>query len=90
MEEQVVAQYMREFSQIEDLQQAASVRYALCRQQRGLRLSVGPASCALVGLTEEFAHRLLLLLYENAVAPENLYGVVRDICGEPAARPVCG
>lgn len=90
MEKQVVAQYVREFSEIEDLQRAACVRYTLCRQQRGLCLSVGPVSCGLAGLTEEFAGRLLLFLYENSVAPENLCGVVRDICGELAARPAHG
>lgn len=80
MEEELVAQYVKEYSKIDNLQAAARVRYALTRRPSGLRLTVGAASCSLAGLAEEPAGRLLLFLYENAVPPAQLGDVVRDLC----------
>lgn len=80
MQTEAVKVYTKEYSEIEGFQHADSVQYALCRQGEILRLSIGASVCKLAGISEEYAARLLLFLYENAVLPEHLTGIVQDLC----------
>ena len=82
-----LATYQRDFSELEGLQKADRVTYALRRTQSALcfharrRTSAQDITCSLCGLDEAFAGRLLCYLYENAVAPEQVPEIVRDLCG---------
>ena len=82
-----LAVYQREFSELEGLQKADQVTYALQRAHNTLyfharrRTSAQDITCGLCGLDEAFAGRLLCYLYENAVAPEQVPDVLRDLCG---------
>lgn len=82
-----LAIYQRDFSELEGLQKADRVTYALRRTQSALcfharrRTSAQDITCSLCGLDEAFAGRLLCYLYENAVAPEQVPEIVRDLCG---------
>ena len=82
-----LAVYQREFSELEGLQKADQVTYALQRAQNILyfharrRTTAQDITCGLCGLDEAFAGRLLCYLYENAVAPEQIPDVLRDLCG---------
>lgn len=84
---QYLAVYRRDFSELEGLQKAEQVTYALQRKDHALcfharrRTSNQDVSCSLCGLDEAFAGRVLCYMYENAVAPEQLPDVVRDLCG---------
>lgn len=81
--------YRRSYSELEGLQHAEQVTYALhetdgtlclCARRAAAR---GPVRCKLPGADAAFAARLLCFLYENAVAPEQMPDVVRDLCGAP-------
>ena len=84
--QEYLAVYRRDFSELEGLQQAEQVTYALRRGQNALcflakRLSSQQeVCCKLRGLDEAFAGRLLCYMYENAVAPEQLPDVLHDLC----------
>lgn len=85
--QEYLAVYRRNFSELEGLQKAEQVTYALQRIGHALcfhakrRTSAEDVSCSLSGLDEAFAGRLLCYMYENAVAPEQLPDVLRDLCG---------
>ncbi len=85
--QEYLAVYRRDFSELEGLQKAEQVTYALQREQNALcfhakrRTSAQEVSCSLPGLDEAFAGRLLCYMYENAVAPEQVPEVLRDLCG---------
>lgn len=82
-----LAVYRRNFSELEGLQKAEQVTYALQRAGHALcfharrKTSAEDISCSLCGLDEAFASRVLCYIYENAVAPEQLPEVLRDLCG---------
>lgn len=82
-----LAVYRRDFSKLEGLQEEDQVTYALQRVKNTLcfyakrRTTEQKISCSLCGLDEAFAERLLCYMYENAVAPEQLPDVLRDLCG---------
>ena len=82
-----LAVYRRDFSELEGLQQAEQVTYALQRVKNALcfyakrRTTAREVSCCLRGVDEAFAGRLLCYMYENAVAPEQVPDVLRDLCG---------
>lgn len=82
-----LAVYRRDFSELEGLQKAEQVTYALQRGHNALcfrarrRTTAQEISCSLCGMDEAFAGRLLCYLYENAVAPEQLPDILRDLCG---------
>lgn len=82
-----LAVYQRDFSELEGLQEAEQVTYALQRTGHALcfhawrKTSAEDISCSLCGVDEAFAGRVLCYIYENAVAPEQLPDVVRDLCG---------
>ncbi|WP_298735695.1 hypothetical protein [uncultured Subdoligranulum sp.] len=82
-----LAVYRRDFSELEGLQKAEQVTYALQRAKGSLcfhakrRTSAQDISCSLCGIDEAFAGRVLCYMYENAVAPEQLPDIVRDLCG---------
>ncbi|WP_303925148.1 hypothetical protein [Subdoligranulum variabile] len=85
--QEYLAVYRRDFSELEGLQKAEQVTYALQRVKNALcfhakrRTSAQEFSCSLQGLDEAFAGRLLCYMYENAVAPEQVPDVLRDLCG---------
>lgn len=85
--QEYLAVYRRDFSELEGLQKAEQVTYALQRAKDTLyfhakrRTSKQEISCSLCGLDEAFAGRLLCYMYENAVAPEQVPDVLRDLCG---------
>lgn len=85
--QEYLAVYRRDFSELEGLQKAEQVTYALQRAGQALcfhakrKTSAQEISCSLCGLDEAFAGRLLCYIYENAVAPEQLPDVLRDLCG---------
>lgn len=83
-----IAVYQRPFSEIEGLQQAASVRYLLYEQEDVLKIQVErcgmqPRSSRydLPSLTRRKACGLLQFLYENAVQPENMCDLLEETCG---------
>lgn len=81
-----LAIYQRDFSELEGLQQADQVTYALRRGQGTLcfwakrRTSEQEVCCTVRDVDEAFAGRLLCYIYENAVAPEQIPDVLRDLC----------
>lgn len=81
-----LAVYRKDFSELEGLQKAEQVTYALQREHNALcfrarrRTTAQEISCSLCGMDEAFAGRLLCYLYENAVAPEQLPDILRDLC----------
>lgn len=85
--QEYLAVYRRDFSELEGLQAAEQVTYALQRKDNTLcfrakrKTSAQEISCKMCGLDEAFAGRLLCYMYENAVAPEQLPDVLRDLCG---------
>lgn len=85
--QEYLAVYRRDFSELEGLQQAEQITYALQRAKGALcfharrRTSAQDVSCSLCGVDEAFAGRVLCYIYENAVAPEQVPDVVRDLCG---------
>lgn len=85
--QEYLAVYRRDFSELEGLQKAEQVTYALQRAKGSLcfhakrRTSAQDISCSLCGIDEAFAGRVLCYMYENAVAPEQLPDIVRDLCG---------
>ena len=85
--QEYLAVYRRDFSELEGLQKAEQVTYALQRVKNVLcfhakrRTSAQEFSCSLQGLDEAFAGRLLCYMYENAVAPEQVPDILRDLCG---------
>lgn len=81
--------YARDFSEIEGLQQAHRIGYALYGRSGGLDVVVRresergvprAAECLLRGISETFGRGLLRFLYENAVPPEHACDVIRDAC----------
>ena len=72
-----LAVYQREFSELEGLQKAEQVTYALQRVKNALcfharrRTTDQEVSCSLCGLDEAFAGRVLCYMYENAVGKED-------------------
>ena len=85
--QEYLAVYRRDYSELQGLQKAEQITYTLQRTDGALcfkaerRTSAQGASCSLRGLDEAFAGRLLCYLYENAVAPEQIPDVLRDLCG---------
>lgn len=85
--QEYLAVYRRDFSELEGLQQAEQVTYALRRIKNALcfyarrRTTAQEVSCCLHDVDEGFAGRLLCYMYENAVAPEQIPDVLRDLCG---------
>lgn len=86
---ELLESYARDFSEIEGLQHAHRVGYALYGRAGSLGVVVcreaGPgaskaARCALRNASEEFGRNLLRFLYENAIPPENACDVIRDVC----------
>ncbi|HJD21519.1 MAG TPA: hypothetical protein H9915_06825 [Candidatus Gemmiger faecigallinarum] len=89
--------FVREYSAIEGLQQAGSIRYSLAQAETGVCLLVqrllpgggpkpgGGAVCRLDGLTLQAAQRLLRYLYENGVEPADACAVASDCLGALAA-----
>lgn len=85
--------YARNFSEIEGLQKAHRVGYALyekagqlgvviCRQTGSEDPRV--VRCSLRNVSEEFGRGLLRFLYENAVPPEGACDLIQDVCGVAA------
>ena len=80
MDTQRIASYRREFSALADLQAAGTVTYSLLREadafvicvQRDEEPPVERMLCA--GMLTRF-------LYENAVEPDQMPAILRDICG---------
>lgn len=89
---QQVAAYTRDYSPIESLQRAHSLRYLLeqCQGQLQIRVICTQAEqstsvvCHLQGISVGFANGLLKFLYENAVPVEQIVEVLQDICGDLA------
>ena len=85
--QEYLAVYRRDFSELEGLQKAEQVTYALQRAKGSQcfhakrRTSAQDISCSLCGIDEAFAGRVLCYMYENAVAPEQVPDIVRDLCG---------
>ena len=91
---ELLESYARDFSEIPALQAAHRIGYALYGQAGRLRIAVcremrqGGAravECLLDNVAEEMGRGLLLLLYENAVPPEQVHDVIQDICSEQPA-----
>lgn len=82
-----VNEFSREYSEIPGLQHAAVVRYKLFAGQEALLFEVGECRCSIEGISQAYAERLLQFLYENGIAPENVFGVLQDCCG-PMVRQV--
>lgn len=86
--QEYLAVYRRDFSELEGLQKAEQVTYALRRGHHVLcflakrRTNAQEVCCKLRGLDEAYAGRLLRYIYENAVAPEQVPEVLRDLCAE--------
>lgn len=84
--QEYLAVYRRDFSELEGLQKAEQITYALRRGQNTLcflakrRTNAREICCNLCGLDEAYAGRLLCYMYENAVAPEQIPDVLRDLC----------
>lgn len=85
--QETLAAYRRAYSELAGLQQAEEVTYQLGRTAdefcfcAGRQASPQAVCCRCRGLEEGFARRVLQYLYENAVAPEQLPDVLRDLCG---------
>lgn len=85
--QETLATYQREYSELEGLQQADRVTYTLRRGERKLwfcavrHTTQAVIRCALYGVEETFAQRLLRYIYEHAVEPEQLPEVLHDLCG---------
>ncbi len=83
-----LAVYRRDFSELKGLQAKEQITYTLQRREGALcfqakrRTSAQEISCSLRGLDEAFAGRLLCYLYENAVIPEQIPEILRDLCGD--------
>lgn len=88
-ERRPIASYCRRYSELAGLQHAETVTYTLHEADGTLCLRAQraaaprPVCCRLHGQDAAFAARLLCFLYENAVAPEQVPDVVRDLCGVP-------
>lgn len=91
---QQLAVYTRDYSPIEGLQCAHSLRYLLELNQDQLQIRVvctqaGQSEsvvCRLKGIAVGYADGLLKFLYENAVPAEQVGEVLQDICGELVIR----
>lgn len=86
--QEYLAVYRRDFSELQGLQKAEQITYTLRRTGNAFCFAAGRrtagqgVACCLHGLDEAFAARLLCYLYENAVAPEQIPDVLRDLCGD--------
>ncbi|MFR3226664.1 MAG: hypothetical protein ACLTNY_06885 [Blautia massiliensis (ex Durand et al. 2017)] len=86
--QEYLAVYRRDFSELKDLQKKEQITYTLRRVEGALcfeakrRTTAREVSCSLRGLDEAFAGRLLCYIYENAVSPEQIPDVLRDLCGD--------
>ena len=76
-----VNEYFSEYSEIPGLQHAATVCYKLFAGQESLLFEVGELRCRVEGISQTYAERLLQYLFENGIAPENVFGVLQDCCG---------
>lgn len=82
--------YVREYSELDGLQKAAEVRYALNGDAGVYRFSVTrlpekrQTTFRLAGVTGRAAQSLLCFLYENAVPPEHAFSVAQDCTRDPA------
>ena len=86
MRAEQIASYRREFSALEDLQQAGAVTYTLLREQDAFSIRVQregePAVERMVcEIEEERAGMLTRFLYENAVEPAQMPAILYDLCG---------
>ena len=86
METQRIASYRREFSALADLQAAGTVTYSLLREADAFVICVQrdeepPVERMLCDTGEERAGMLTRFLYENAVEPDQMPAILRDICG---------
>ena len=75
MDTQRIASYRREFSALADLQAAGTVTYSVQRDEEP------PVERMLCDTEEERAGMLTRFLYENAVEPDQMPAILRDICG---------
>jgi hypothetical protein len=87
IQEAPLARYVREYSALPGLQQANSVEYTLRRSAGMLCFSArrksdaAPVSFYTAAFEEGPACQLLCYLYENSIAPEQMYDVLSDLCG---------
>lgn len=85
--QETLVTYQREYSELEGLQKAEQITYALRRAKDLLcfhakrRTSQTAVCCRFRGLDERFARLVLCYMYENSVAPEQLPDVLSDLCG---------
>lgn len=83
-----LARYVREYSALPGLQQANSVEYTLQRSENMLCFSVHrkgdaePVRFYSSAIGEDTACKLLCYMYENSIAPEQMYDVLSDFCGK--------
>lgn len=90
---ELLESYARNFSEIEGLQKAHRIGYALYVKEGCLGVVICREAgdevprtmrCTLRDVSEKFGRGLLRFLYENAVPPENACDVIRDLCGAAA------
>ena len=90
---ELLESYARNFSEIQGLQKAHRVGYALYGNAGQLGVVVcgetgsgvpRAVRCTLRDVSEEFGRGLLRFLYENAVPPEAACDIIRDVCGTAA------
>ena len=86
MDTQRIASYRREFSALADSQAAGTVTYSLLREADAFVICVQrdeepPVERMLCDTGEERAGMLTRFLYENAVEPDQMPAILRDICG---------
>ena len=83
---QETTEYVRQFSRLEGLQAAYSLRYRLRREADRWRLELTRSDGAQTAMglrcSGAQARQLLRLLYENAVQPEHGAALAQDLCPE--------
>lgn len=90
MKENRLQIYVREYSDLDGLQKAAQVRYALDSEAGIYRIAVTrlpekrETAFRLAGVSGQTARNLLCFLYENAVPPEHAFWVAQDCTQAPA------
>ena len=88
VQEAPLAHYVREYSALPGLQQADCVEYTMRRSDTMFCFSArrksdtAPICYYTTAMEEAPARRLLCYLYENSIAPEQIYDVLSDLCGK--------
>ena len=84
--EQETTEYVRQFTRLEGLQAAYSLRYRLGQEADRWRLELtrsdGTRATVQLRCSGIQARQLLRLLYENAVQPEHGAALAQDLCPE--------